>query len=179
MGKCLQMLNIHCSMRRQSQDAPCPKAKTGNHLPNEVWNSQTACKRIVGQMEINVRNSNRSVWLTALLAANAILLVGWASNLRAEDPPLVGTFYSLQLSNAPPFPYDPWPDLPHWALGNGIFVVDDSTIDYLSFEQSSASPPVPGAGAGADTNAPIPAYNYPGTCAFWLEIAATNTLMYT
>jgi hypothetical protein len=105
------------------------------------------------------------------------IILGLADGAKAQNlSPPVGTFYSLQLSNAPPFPYDPWPELPRWALGNGIFLVDDSSVDYeIGAQSSTASPPAPGSGGGSDTNAPIPAYDYAGNCAFWLEIAATNS----
>jgi len=104
-------------------------------------------------MEHQVRIVNQRR-IAALIIAGLSLLLGLAIGGKAKNSsPASGTFYSLQLSNAPPFPFDPWPGLPHYPLGNGIFLVDDSSVEYQT--SSSTSPPVPGSGGGGDTNALI------------------------
>lgn len=90
------------------------------------------------------------------------------------NAPLTGTFYSLTLFQ-PPFPFNPFPELPVYALTNGGFVFDDRTVDYAALQaanemslssfgggmqMNSLLPPPPGGGGGGggsgggDTNSP-------------------------
>ena len=39
-------------------------------------------------------------------------------------------YYSAQLSNFPPLPFSPFPDLPVYKVGEGRFVYDDREVDY-------------------------------------------------
>lgn len=56
------------------------------------------------------------------------------------NPPESGTFWSAQLTNQPPLPYDPFAyygfgNIPVYAydLSNNIFVIDDRSVDYVAF----------------------------------------------
>ncbi len=50
--------------------------------------------------------------------------------------PQVGTFYSAQ-RNCPPLPFNPFPDRPVIALGNGRFVYDDLDVDYSQIQRAA------------------------------------------
>jgi hypothetical protein len=74
-----------------------------------------------------------------------------------EDLPRTGTFYSAQ--NRPPLPYDWLPDLQVYPLGNGQFVVDDSSVNYSAAgTQGDVSRPSGDDAAGSmdDSGAPLP-----------------------
>ncbi|MGD0814627.1 MAG: hypothetical protein ABSA83_13555 [Verrucomicrobiota bacterium] len=73
-----------------------------------------------------------------------------------EDLPRIGTFYSAQ--NRPPLPYDWLPDLQVYPLGNGQFVVDDSSVNYSAAgTQGDVSRPGGEAAASMDdSGAPLP-----------------------
>ncbi len=82
----------------------------------------------------------------ATLVATAFC-VGMALMLRAQTAqfqlmpsnavPPVGTFYSIQLSNYPPLPFDPFPQLDVYALSGapGRYWYDDRGIDYAALRQ--------------------------------------------
>ena len=59
--------------------------------------------------------------------AEAISLVD-ASPVPPDAVPENGTFFSAQ--NWPPMPYDWAPDLPVYSLGDGRFVIDNSSVSY-------------------------------------------------
>ena len=64
----------------------------------------------------------------------AALLVG-AGSVSPVPPdavPQSGIFYSTQ--NFPPTPFDWSPDLPVYSLGQGNFLIDDSSVDYSARE---------------------------------------------
>ncbi len=125
-----------------------------------------------------------------ILVAGAVLLSGtWHADAQtalavaepgealvvAQAVPLTGTFRSMTLMQ-PPFPFNPFPELPVYSLGDGTFVYNDSQVDYealraelaaeavmvnsLPFSSSSvllggggqlmslSSPPPPGGGGG-------------------------------
>ncbi len=85
----------------------------------------------------------------------------------AAEVPLTGTFRSMTLMQ-PPFPFNPFPELPVYSMGNGTFVYDDRTVDYVALRAelaasqmsmssfggggvqtlSAPSPPFPGGGGG-------------------------------
>ena len=48
------------------------------------------------------------------------------------EVPQFGTFYSLTLFQ-PPFPFNPFPELPVYAVGDGSFVYDDRSVDYVAW----------------------------------------------
>jgi hypothetical protein len=108
---------------------------------------------------------------------------------RVVERPAGGTFYSLQKTNDAPLPFNPWPDLPLYAFGEGLFVFDDRAVDYVALQRQweaerllwraarasllaegytletldSGGPPPPpggGGGGGGDTNDP-PAFDPP------------------
>ena len=51
--------------------------------------------------------------------------------------PLSGTYWSAQLTNWPPWPYLPFPELPVYVVGDGSFVFDDREVDYVALEQEA------------------------------------------
>ncbi len=55
--------------------------------------------------------------------------------------PDLGTFYSLQNPGQPPFPYDPFPDLPvFWFNEDEVFLIDDRKVDYAALQKLIAVP---------------------------------------
>ncbi len=54
------------------------------------------------------------------------------------SPPQNGTFLSLQLSDIPPLPFNPFPEFPVYALGD-IFIYDDWTVDYVALREQGFS----------------------------------------
>jgi len=97
-------------------------------------------------------------------------------------PPPFGSYYSLTLL-LPPFPFNPFPDLPVFELGKGMFVYDDRKVDYVAlraFQAAAASAAfVPGGGGGMAmmSGGPLPPYDVPG---LKLTIPAfTNGYIYT
>lgn len=129
----------------------------------------------------------------SILAASLLLpIFCHAQQLSlVQSPPLTGTFFSMQLTNLPPLPFNPAGDLDVnvYAWGNA-FLVDDREVDYVSLREeqtpgqmmsSSESVPSPGEGGGGGgetTNSFAPAYNYT-TNELWLEITGvTNGAAY-
>src|SRR5262245_3699657 len=80
--------------------------------------------------------------------------------MRIDEPPLAGAFYSIQKTNQPPLPFNPFPELEVFSWGE-LFFFDDSAVDYAAIESAFASgsmslmsvdfPPVPGPGGGSGT----------------------------
>lgn len=75
-----------------------------------------------------------------LVAVSFALLVSGAS-ARAQElqpviaPPGPGTFYFVQHKNIPPFPFDPFfGQLPVYEVLPGIYMVDDSQVDYSGLQ---------------------------------------------
>ena len=61
--------------------------------------------------------------------------------LEASEVPEFGTFFSIQLTNYPPFPFCPLPELPVYLLeapasGSPWFVYDDRGVDYPALAQA-------------------------------------------
>lgn len=46
-------------------------------------------------------------------------------------------FWSLQMTNYPPFPANPFPDLPVYAVGGDNYLYDDSKVDYVQIQQEA------------------------------------------
>ena len=48
-----------------------------------------------------------------------------------EQLPRNGTFWSLQRTNTPPLPFNPFPDLPVYCLSQerNVFLIDDRSVD--------------------------------------------------
>lgn len=95
---------------------------------------------------------------------------------RNSSPPVpaAGNFHSLQHPDQPPLPFDPFPSLPLYSLGDDHYAFDDRTVDYALFQTADADsgPPVPpggGGGGGTYTNAPSYSPNY-GPNDLWLAI---------
>jgi hypothetical protein len=63
--------------------------------------------------------------------------------LRPAPPSLVpscGNFWSVSRPDYPPYPYDPYPDLPVYQLPDGSWLVDDSTIQFPPSGQTIGAP---------------------------------------
>lgn len=75
------------------------------------------------QTETSVQTGAMPQTIAALLAD-----AGSVSLLAPDAIPQRGTFYSAQ--NRPPLPYDWNIDLPVYSLGNVIFVIDDTPVNY-------------------------------------------------
>ncbi len=107
---------------------------------------------------------------------------GQITGLQQVSPqslPQSGTFYRVQRSNYPPLPFDPFPELPVYSLGNDRFLIDDSSVDYAQLEaaqqaqltaQSSATVGLMSASGGGLGLSPL-VYDY-GSTNLWLEIVA-------
>jgi hypothetical protein len=92
---------------------------------------------------------------------------------RAESV-LEGHSRACRGPDHPPLPFDLFPELPLFSLGDGFYLVDDRTVDYVALRalshpedpekslmsaapQKSGGPPLPpGAGGGGSTNPPPP-----------------------
>ncbi len=99
--------------------------------------------------------------LLALLPLLAIVLSGPAQQLlqakpqieRVLNPPLMGTFFLRQQKNGPPYPFDPFAgQLPVYEWKPGVFIVDDSHMDYPAMKSVTES----GAGSAAAMSFPAP-----------------------
>ena len=61
------------------------------------------------------------------------LTAAQAAALQPTPPSLVprtGTFWSVSRPDYPPFPFDPYPDLPVYLLPDGSYLVDDSSVQF-------------------------------------------------
>src|SRR3990172_4306019 len=83
-------------------------------------------------------------WASALsaFAAPRLSVPGAVVTMPVEvSPPapetLSGTYWSAQLTNWPPWPYLPFPELPVYVVGDGSFVFDDREVDYVALEQEA------------------------------------------
>jgi hypothetical protein len=113
-----------------------------------------------------------------IVAAGLVLLLN--RMFQAQDitgvVPTAGTFYSLQNSNFPPMPFNPFPTLPLYQLSDGSFAIDDREVIYPSisrFGVAGAGIDPPGSGSN-EPPPPIPAaFNY--GCGLWLDITRTSS----
>src|SRR6266404_7100166 len=84
---------------------------------------------------------NRFIVVSAgLLAASAIITAPSRLSAEVTNSPS-GTYWSLQL-DLPPLPYNRFPELPLYDLGNRSYVYDDRGIDYSAVfaeEQAAAA----------------------------------------
>lgn len=58
-----------------------------------------------------------------------------------------GAFYSMQMTNWPPLPFNPFPELPLYQLGEGIYAYDDREVDYAALRQQQTQSEQGSAGA--------------------------------
>jgi hypothetical protein len=49
-----------------------------------------------------------------------------------------GTYYTMQNPKSPPLPFNPFPGLPVYTITNGIFLLDDRTVDYEALREEIA-----------------------------------------
>jgi hypothetical protein len=88
----------------------------------------------------------------SVLAAPPLALGDEAPKLSPVAPtPLFGTFYSIQRSDWPPFPFNPFPDLPVYASElKGVYWFDDRTIDYAEIRKRQAAEQTAPEGGGGE-----------------------------
>ena len=85
-----------------------------------------------------------------LVVMQSLAVPAQTDELRLVPPyavPAAGTFWSLQkLDSEPPLPYDPFPELPVYSLGDGGFLIDDTSVDYaaLRAQATAINPYSPG-----------------------------------
>ncbi len=79
-------------------------------------------------------------WLFALsMAVPSSAQTDGLQQVSSQSVPEFGTFLSLQnLDTEPPLPFDRWPGLPVYSLGDGSFLVDDSSVDYSTVQSEDA-----------------------------------------
>jgi len=123
----------------------------------------------------------KTVWtmVAGMTLVGVVCLAAWIQGPGLElllTRPPHGTFYSLQNLEHPPLPFNLFPDLPLFSLGDGFYLVDDRTVDYVALRelasgggpekslasdtpQKNGGPPPPpggGGGGGGSTNPPPP-----------------------
>lgn len=65
-----------------------------------------------------------------LLPARAVLVLR-----PGRARPAVGSFYSLQKTNEPPLPFNPFPELQLYGFGPDRYAYDDRAVDYVALQQ--------------------------------------------
>jgi hypothetical protein len=79
--------------------------------------------------------------LAGVLVATASDVGAQITNLSGLDEvaaaamPTQGSFLTVQ--RPAPLPFNPRPDLPLYSLGNGKYLVDDRTVDYVALQQQA------------------------------------------
>ena len=86
----------------------------------------------------------------AIIGAGLLLcLTSGQAQISSDTPPLPldlplasadvatnnGTFWTAQNPDSAPLPFNPFPDLPVYELGNGTLLLDDRTVDYPALAQ--------------------------------------------
>ncbi len=106
--------------------------------------------------------------------------------------PVHGTFFSMQLTNFPPLPINPYPDFPLYTAdaSSQIYYYDDRSVDYSALQSAgpllqSGPPSPPGLGSGGTNGSwsppiiNIPSYTVTSNCEdwqnYWLIISNTGT----
>lgn len=86
-----------------------------------------------------------------LLTGTAAILAWLPLTVIAQNSePPHPRYHSAQRPYQPPLPFNPMPELPVFDLGDGLFVFDDTEVDYGLLTTTSSSPPMPGEGSGGD-----------------------------
>ena len=116
------------------------------------------------------------VILTALVAASCgICHAQVQSGVADESAPLIvvstmpthGAFFSMQFTNFPPAPYNPWPALPLFTPdpSGQVYYYDDRGVDYEALRRAgllqAGDPTPPGDFSGSGTNGPGPDTQHP------------------
>jgi hypothetical protein len=122
---------------------------------------------------------------TVAAVIGCVMLIGFGAGAQTEGLQLVppelvpesATFWLIQMEG--PFPYDPSPGLPVYALEDGTFVVDDSAAIYptqalssgMAAQDSDPMPPEEGdpGGGGGSWSGPV---DY--GCSLWLGVSLSN-----
>lgn len=74
--------------------------------------------------------------LTCLDSIGQALLTTYPTDIAKKNRS--GSYFSLTL-NQPPFPFNPFPELPLYEAGDGTFVYDDRTVDYVKLRAEIAA----------------------------------------
>src|SRR5262245_20519046 len=72
----------------------------------------------------------RSAATVTLAIVLALFTHSAFSQTKVSELPLWGNFYSLQNPDWPPLPCALFPELPLYSLGDGVYAVDDRSVDY-------------------------------------------------
>src|ERR1700677_2911832 len=84
-----------------------------------------------------------TVMLTAIAVASVCQAQSepeTANTVVVSSMPTEGTFWSMQLTNYPPFPFDPLPELPLYTDGTpGNYFFDDLEVDYSALSSDRAA----------------------------------------
>lgn len=98
--------------------------------------------------------------------------------IALDQLPQNGLFYSLAHSNSPPWPCFPPPDrgfdVQVYALGNGAFLVDDSSVAEQRQSQYGLTSPMDDPSGSGGGGANSPSYSQFTTNDLWLEILSFN-----
>ena len=82
-----------------------------------------------------------------VVGLGAVLVLGWGTLARAQTAqlqlvpsnsvPKTGTFWSIQLTNYPPLPFSPFPELDvySWSDTPGRYCYDDRAVDYVALRE--------------------------------------------
>jgi len=119
--------------------------ETLEQTPRSIMPTRFDLPHTVLSADDSLRRRRKAVAQTILKCA---LLVGaffQASAIAAEkltlldsaEMPRSGTFYSMQITNWPPFPFHPFPKLPLYEVEKGIYVFDDRSVDYAELRKQS------------------------------------------
>ena len=109
-------------------------------------------ERHLTRLRLAVRSLASTLW--APLAGMLVLGLVFLLHAQTESPPALfstelppelvpdcGTFHSAQLTNQPPLPYDPFPDLPVYVVDaeQGVYLIDDRFFDYEAWWEEQAA----------------------------------------
>ena len=158
---------------------------------------------IVVEREIRLYETLKMFIPIAVMSATFLLASRTVYQARSEPAttnlvavsamPTTGTFWSMQLTNRPPFPCNPFPNLPLYTDGTpGNYYYDDLGIDYsalwAAINPASAGPgggvvtaddglPWPGGGGSGSTSVVLPSYTITSNCQNWTNffLVISNT----
>ncbi len=107
---------------------------------------------VLGKQKMQTPIKTGAIGLALLLGLGLSTRAQTLTPLSPEAVPQTGTFFSAQ--NRPPMPYDWLPGLPVYEIGQGSYVVDDSSVDYSNLGATGMSQPT--GGAMDDSGVPAP-----------------------
>jgi hypothetical protein len=92
------------------------------------------------------------LWLSLMFVFTGVFLsirAAAADKLTlVTESPRFGSFYSIQMTNWPPFPFNPFPKLPLYEAEKGVYLFDDRSVDYTELRKQQAGESVAEGGGG-------------------------------